>query len=387
MKRAGLMILAIGLLFFAQVAQADWTPPKRLASFSNWSNFGYPAIATDSKNAIHVVWMYGPPDGDILVYYRRSSDGGTTWSWAKSLTGVSGLSEPRLAIDSQDTIYLFWESGNEIYYRRSQNGGITWDVLKRLTWTAGRANSPAIAIDSSDTIHVVYQHREGISSIPINLWYKRSQDGGTTWSTDKRLTWDPDINSVRASVAIGPNNHVHVVWTKGLNSYEIFYKRSTDGGTTWGVAKRLTWSSGDDDSPDISIDSGNAVHVVWSGPAYDDEEIYYKRSADGGTTWGPSKRLTWTLLFARYPAMAIDSTNTIHIVWTHKRQDMWKSQIYYRKSGDGGATWSTWETLTQTLGGAATSPGIAIDSSDNIHVVWSHDSSYSPDGIFYTKGK
>jgi hypothetical protein len=40
--------------------------------------------------------------------------------------------------------------------------------------------------------------------------------------------------------------------------------------------------------------------------------LYYKKSPDGGTTWS-TKRLTWS--YANYPVIAIDSKNNIHVVW------------------------------------------------------------------------
>jgi len=70
MKRTGLMMLAIGLFLFAQVAQADWTPAKRITWTSNLSI--KPAIAIDSYNDIHVVWMDKTP-GNMEIYYMKGN--------------------------------------------------------------------------------------------------------------------------------------------------------------------------------------------------------------------------------------------------------------------------------------------------------------------------
>src|SRR5258706_15954272 len=40
------------------------------------------------------------------------------------------------------------------------------------------------------------------------------------------------------------------------------------------------------------IASSNAVHVVWSDYGNDGSGIYYKRSLDGGLTWGADTRLS-----------------------------------------------------------------------------------------------
>jgi hypothetical protein len=78
MKRRVLMIGALGFFFlFAQIALADWSAEKQLTWTAGDSL--YPAIATDSKNGIHVVWNDNTP-GHFEVYYKKSADGGATWT-------------------------------------------------------------------------------------------------------------------------------------------------------------------------------------------------------------------------------------------------------------------------------------------------------------------
>jgi hypothetical protein len=127
MKRTGLMIIGLGFFFFTQAAQADWTPAKRLTWNSGISQ--YPAIALDSLGRLHVVWSDDTP-GNKEIYYKKSTDGGTTWLPNQRLTWNSGGSKwPAIAIDSSDNLHIVWEDttltpGNgEIYYRQSTDGG------------------------------------------------------------------------------------------------------------------------------------------------------------------------------------------------------------------------------------------------------------------------
>jgi uncharacterized cupin superfamily protein len=366
MKRTGLMIAALALFLFAQAAQADWTPAKRLTWTSGESfNAG---IAIDSNNAIHVVWFDNTP-GNWEIYYKRSTDRGATWSAAQRLTWSSGVSSfPAIAIDSSNTIHVVWSDdapGNkEIYYRRSTDGGTTWSAAKRLSWTSGSSGSPAIAIDSTDTIHLVWP-----DDTPGNweIYYKRSTDGGTTWSPVKRLTsnggasWSP-------AIAIDSSDAIYIVWFDDTpGNYEIYTLRSTDGGATWNPAQRLTWTSGDSLDPVMAIDSKNSIHVVWYDSTPGNAEIYYKRSTDGGVTWSPVKRLTSNGGASWSSAIAVDSNDAIHVVWFDNTPGNW--EIYYKRSEDGGATWSAAQRLTWTSNGSFY-PAIAIDSTDIIHVVW-----------------
>ena len=64
---------------------------------------------------------------------------------------------------------------------------------------------------------------------------------------------------------------------------------------TWSSLKRLTWNSGGSEYPQTTIDSSNVIHLVWDeNPPLNNEEIYYKKSANSGTSWSPPKgELFW----------------------------------------------------------------------------------------------
>src|SRR4030042_3928218 len=83
----------------------------------------------------------------------------------------------------------------------------------------------------------------------------------------------------------------------------------------WSTTKRLTWTSSGSEHPAVAVDSSDTIHVVWDDSSPGNEEIYYRNSEDGGTTWSAAKRLTWSSGDSERPAVAIDSNNRIHIVY------------------------------------------------------------------------
>jgi hypothetical protein len=120
MKRMGLIIASLGFLLIAQIAQANWTTAKRLTwnSGSSW----YPGIAVDTSGNLHVVWDDDTP-GNREIYYKKSTDGGSTWMPSQRLTrnsGGSGL--PAIAVDSSGNLHVVWCDGTpgnaEIYYKK-----------------------------------------------------------------------------------------------------------------------------------------------------------------------------------------------------------------------------------------------------------------------------
>jgi BNR repeat-like domain len=380
MKRTVLILLAAGLIFSVLEAQAQWTPAKRLTWTSGESY--NPAIAVDSSGHLHMVW-YDYTAGNGEIYYKRSEDGGESWSTSKRLTWTSGDSHyPAIAIDSLGHLHVVWEDytpGNdEIYYKKSEDGGNSWAASKRLTMNSGYSQYASVAVDSLGRLHVVWQ-----DSTPgyYKIYYKKSTDGGDSWAPSQRITWTT-LNSYYPAIAVDPSNNLHLVWhdeTPGND--EIYYKKSTNGGDSWAASQRLTWNSGGSHYPEMAVDASGHLHVVWHDETPGTQEIYYKKSEDGGGSWTTSRRLTWNSTVCLYPAIAADASGHLHVVWYDFAAG--HAEIYYRESADGGDSWTASQRLTWNSG-QSYSPAIAVDSLNHLHVVWNDDTPGNRE-IYYKK--
>jgi len=116
------------------------------------------------------------------------------------------------------------------------------------------------------------------------------------WQSDVRLTNNDSISYPysfnNAWCVASSGSVVHVVWfDKRDGNYEIYYKRSTDAGVNWGTDTRLTSNSSDSRYPSVAV-SGSVIHVVWYDNRDGNNEIYYKRSTDAGVSWGADTRVT-----------------------------------------------------------------------------------------------
>jgi BNR repeat-like domain len=383
MGRKGVPVIfsAVAIIFLTSHILADWGPAKRLTRNSGGSYA--PAVAAYAGAVVHAVWYDSTPY-NYEIYYKRSSDGGATWGGAQRLTWNSGVSAaPAIAVDSGGAVQVVWSDntpGNdEIYAKKSTDGGSTWSAAKRLTWNSGESDTPAMVIDSNDSIHVVwYDTTPGVSEI----YYMRSVDGGTTWSAAKRLTWTSGSSGAPA-IASGSGGVLFIVWedyTPG--NQEIYGLKSTNGGTSWSAVQRLTWTSTKSYSPAVALNSGNAVHVVWEDSMAGNSEIYYKRSTNGGTTWGAAKRLTWTSGNTSNAVIGAYANAVVHVVWYDEASGDY--ELYYKRSTNGGTTWSAGQRLTWNSG-ISSSPSIAVDSGGAVHLVWSDDTPGNPE-VYYKKG-
>jgi hypothetical protein len=125
---------------------------------------------------------------------------------------------------------------------------------------------------------------------------------------------------------------IHVAWYDLRNgNYEIYYKRSTDGGVTWGAETRLTNDAAYSTYPSLAV-SGANVHLVWYDTRDGNSEIYYKLSTNGGVSWGTDIRLTNDPGTSLYPFIVI-SNSVLHVIWADNRDGNY--EIYYKRNPTG----------------------------------------------------
>ena len=328
-----------------------WGPDTRLTHDPALSR--YPSIAVFGKN-IHVVWQ-DQRDENWKIYYKRSTNNGLTWGGDIKLTSGG---YPSIAI-SGENIHVVWTAGFEIYYKHSTDNGQTWGDDTRLTQESHESWSPSIAI-SGENIHVVWpDDRDGNEEI----YYKRSTDNGQTWGKDTRLTQESH-ESWSPSIAVSGDN-IHIIWYDRRDG-SVYYKRSLNNGETWTADQRLPDTSHSSWTSSIAV-SENNIHVVWQDK-FDvwEGKIYYKRSTNNGETWGEDVRLTNETNRSVYPSVAV-SGNNIHIVWQDYRDS--DREIYYKCSTDNGETWGIDTRLTYEKKDSEF-PSIMVSENNIIHIVW-----------------
>jgi hypothetical protein len=300
----------------------------------------------------------------ITIHYCAAAPSG--WSDDKRLTTSEQNSyNPTVAVNGSN-IHVVWDDfrdGNtEIYYKRSTDNGMTWGSDTRLTNDEATSKYPVVVINGRN-IHVVWgEHRHG----NWDVYYKRSTDNGESWGNDTRLTSE-GWNSYRPAVAVNGSN-IHVVWMDNRDgNTKIYYKRSTDNGESWGSDTKLTIDEAESFYPKVVVNGSN-IHVVWSDERDGNTEIYYKNSNDNGENWGSDTRLTNDEAASINPVVAVNGRN-IHVVMTDNRDG--NTEIYYKCSTDNGESWGNDTRLTSD-GWSSSRPAVVVNGS-NIHVVWSDE--------------
>ena len=346
------------------ISQAQWQPDVRLTNdpASSSTSFNNAWCVASGGSFVHVVW-YDDRDGNNEIYYKRSTDDGLNWQADIRLTNDNATSElPSIAVLGS-LVCVVWtdfrDGNNEIYFKRSTDGGINWEADTPLTIDFALSNYPSVSISAS-VVNVVWMERRDGN---LEIYYKRSTDEGISWSTDTRLT-NNSSDSYGPSISSASSN-VNVVWYDYRDgNAEIYYKRSSDAGMSWGTDTRLTNIPGSSIAASIGV-SASDIHVVWQDNRDGEHKIFYMRSTDEGINWEQDTCLTYNSDSSFLPSVAV-SGFVVHIVWAHEFP--LNREIYYIRSTDAGSSWGQEVQLTNAPE-EGWLPSVSISDSI-LHVVW-----------------
>jgi hypothetical protein len=150
---------------------------------------------------------------------------------------------PAVAVDDRNRVYLAYTQGEarrryDVVWTRSIDAGRSWSEPIVLASAPRRATSdpadnfyPMIAAQGDGLVYLVwFDDRDG----PLNLWARRSTDGGGTWTGDVRLSRAEGIRGIYGEyggLGIDGRGRLHVAWPEGTGHV------STPEGTggTWYV--------------------------------------------------------------------------------------------------------------------------------------------------------
>jgi len=370
--------LTVLLLFMCSHLFSQWSADTRLTNNTSisYTSYNNAKCIASAGPIVFAVW-YDNRDGNYEIYFKRSTDAGLSWSADVRLTNETSLSEfPAIEISS-GAIHVFWrdlrDGNGEIYYKRSTSGGVMWSADIRLTNNSANSEFPSAVSDGNNVMVMWADFRDGNKEI----YLKRSTDAGASWGSEVRITNNSAISDYPSASISGAN--VHLVWREFRDGPpQIYYKSSSDAGATWGTDTRVVNSASNAEYPNVSA-AGSIINVTWTDDRNADSEIYYKRSTDAGLSWGSDLRLTSGAGNSEFSSI-IASGVYVHIVWQDARDG--NLEIYYKQSTTAGATWEADVRLTDNTF-SSSNPSIHL-SGQALHLIWNdgRDGNYE---IYYKR--
>jgi hypothetical protein len=214
-----------------------------------WDN-GSLDLARGPGGALYAAWT----EYEGALWFSRSTDGGRRFSMPLRVAGggeAPPARGPALAVGPRDTVYLAWTVGEDpaadIHLARSDDAGRTFGAPRVVAASGGHADAPAIAVDGTGTVHLVYAERPAGAGAPSRLRYARSSDGAVF--TDPREIVRPPVGAAGfPALSVDGADRLYVVWEvfpgRGGRSRGLGFTHSGDGGRTF-AAPGLVPGTGD----------------------------------------------------------------------------------------------------------------------------------------------
>jgi len=316
------------------------------------------------------------------IYFTTNQ--GTNWT---------GYDNPPFGTNSGDPASVISLNGNfyEGYITNASGQGVSRSTDNGATWTSSVVGTVPGSNDLLDKNHMTadksplspYKNRVYVGYTEFitgganenNIVIKYSSDNGTTWSTGVNISAAVNAQSHNQGINLstGPNGEVYAVWAVyddwSTNNAEdaIGFNVSTDGGQTWGVAKRIyntpnfgirgTLSSKGSirvsSFPSMAVDRTGGprngyLYVAWTqkniAPAGSDPDIVTIRSTNGGTTWTTPVRVNDDAVSngkdQYYNWVTVDQATgaVYHLFYDSRNVVNSQTEVYMARSIDGNST-------------------------------------------------
>ncbi|MDI6841067.1 MAG: sialidase family protein, partial [bacterium] len=342
--------------------------------------------------------------GDI--YFAKSVDGGETFLPNVKVNHYSKYSQlsPSIRVDSFGIIYVAWSRYMgapcqfNVYFAKSTDGGLNFSTELCVTDTCCHDGSPVGIAVSGGNVYLVWADMRNSSHYP-DIYFDRSVDGGETFGNDIKIndsfdgigSWAPSIDA--------HGNNVFVAWNASFDC--IYFDKSTDAGVTFGTDVQVN----DSDYLlrtflGLAVDNNDVIHIVWTDlrntPDLQSADIYYAKSTDGGSSFGTNLCVTEPPLSAwlnSTPNITVDLYGNPYCIWEDRREYTETQRLmrpYFAYSDDGGTSFSKNICVIDDDGlcGNQYFPTLAVDVAQNVYAVWSDSRNFPifTFNIYFAKG-
>jgi fibronectin type III domain protein len=314
--------------------------------------------ATSSfKDNIYAIWHNGLP----VFVNRRTGPGGawqTQFQVSGSETTGTGIGAD-IKTNSFGDVFAAWpDTGSRgIYLVKSTNGGVSYGARLRIATTfdsfdigvpsfAGRriliyVTLGAYRTASKNLVYATWTDLSGAtgctssanepgtnaaSSCKSRIWFARSTDGGSTWSTPVKINDQASLNDqynqwLAVDEATGRVSIIYydTVADSTRKKTDVWYQSSNDDGATWSAAFKVTTAQTDETVS--GADSGNQ-YGDYNGLAAFNSVIFPswtdRRNAAREEIW--TAKLSEAACTAPAPPTGVTATavasNQINLSWT-----------------------------------------------------------------------
>ena len=276
-----------------------WAAEKPICTCSGVAGQWDPVLATTASGAVYGTWM-----NSNTIVFSKSTNHGSTWSTPLKVSGKSWADKPWMATSANGTdVYVAYESRSQLFLTSSHNAGASFSTPVAVNTDSSvyrypngfvvLANGTAVLSDSK------YSGGSVKTAGPVEIEVWRSTNSGASWT---KVTVDNTVftgvnfeTSSTSTIAADASGALVIEYsgatTQGANNH-VFTRRSTDGGMTWSGRVEVGNAAANGSFPAIAAKGSGDFRITYMDNSTGSWNVWYRASGDGGTTWSAPLRIS-----------------------------------------------------------------------------------------------
>ncbi len=272
--------------------------------------------------------------------------------------------------------------------RFAADGSATGAQFQVNTYSTNRQGEASVAADANGDFVVVWSSigSGGTDTASDSIQGQRYASDGSAAGNQFQVNTYSTSRQIEPSVAMDSDGDFVVVWTSDGSvgadpfSYSIQGQRYASDGSTNGAQFQVnTYSTGEQTSPSVAIDSDGDFVVVWrsansGGTDTSYDSVQGQRFASSGSAAGSQFQVnTYTTNVQTSPSVAVDSDGDFVVVWQSSGSSGGDTDAYsiqsQRYASDGSTTGAQFQVNTYSTN-LQIDPKVGVDSDGDVVVVW-----------------
>ncbi len=430
-----------------------WSTTQVISTESTGNSYTA-SILVDSSSNIHIAWHdftdYNGSQADTDIFYKYFN--ATTQGWIQteviSPESTGHSRQPELALGVNGTIHAVWHDRTdymgagpwEDIFFKTRNASGEWSTPTLIsTESTDPAEFPAMALDAQGHFHIVWQDETDYNGADTDtdIFYKRtagipdapnletilpamdldgyidlnwsSSVGASIYHVYRSTSTILSVSGLDPIASVPTTTYQDFLIINGMFYYVVVAGNATGNSTisncenvtvniphpegNWTAMEVVsTESTGYSGYPDITIDVGGDVHLVWEDQTVyngsgTDVDIFHKLQNITTSNWTVTEVLsTESTRFSTFPSIAIDSSGNIHVGWmdeTNYNGSGLDQDLFYKYWNATSLNWTPTEVVTPESTSDIFRPSILVEDNGNAHFIWSDSTDYNGSGSDY----
>ena len=264
-----------------------------------------------SENTIYAVWISNLDPKNSEILFKKVDNNSKSFPDVINISNTTGISNLVKLSSIEDNVYITWEDKQadkwQLLFSKSDNNGIKFGTITNLSSDTGNVHLHDLS-SSGNNVFVLWAANENISSSNKEIFFRKSNDSGDSFSDVLNLSNDND-DSLDPHMVINQNGSIiYIVWTKCDTKHDdptcsIAFTQSLDQGITFTASRIINNSNMNPPhllnnltvnerinsiNPTVFTSlAGNQVYVLWEQSTFGkgDSELFLTSSNDYGNSF------------------------------------------------------------------------------------------------------